>query len=101
MPVNPGPVNGLGLHANNPARADIPGCLMIPETRARNTTQGGYPPTRRKIKTTALTALALLLGVTAAAAQDYPTRPIRMVVPFGPGGASDFVARILQPKFSE
>jgi tripartite-type tricarboxylate transporter receptor subunit TctC len=36
-----------------------------------------------------------------APAQDYPTRPIRMIVPFGPGGASDFVARIIQPKMIE
>ena len=34
-------------------------------------------------------------------AQDYPNRTLRMVVPFAPGGASDFVGRILQPRFSE
>ena len=37
----------------------------------------------------------------AAAAQDYPNRTLRMVVPFAPGGASDFVARILQPRMTE
>jgi tripartite-type tricarboxylate transporter receptor subunit TctC len=46
-----------------------------------------------------------LLGVagTAAthAADNYPTRPVRMIVPFAPGGASDFVARIIQPRMSE
>jgi tripartite-type tricarboxylate transporter receptor subunit TctC len=31
----------------------------------------------------------------------YPTRPVRMIVPFAPGGASDFVGRIIQPKLSE
>jgi tripartite-type tricarboxylate transporter receptor subunit TctC len=36
-----------------------------------------------------------------SAQSDYPSRPIRMVVPFGPGGASDFIARILQPKFAD
>ncbi len=42
------------------------------------------------------------LGVFgAAAAQDYPNRTLRMVVPFAPGGASDFVARILQPRMTE
>ena len=38
---------------------------------------------------------------TAAAAQDYPSRTLRMVVPFAPGGASDFVGRILQPRMAE
>ncbi len=36
-----------------------------------------------------------------AAAQDYPNRTVRMVVPFAPGGASDFVARVIQPRMSE
>lgn len=40
-------------------------------------------------------------GAAAQSATDYPTKPIRMVVPFAPGGASDFVARIIQPKFME
>lgn len=47
-----------------------------------------------------LIAAASLLG-GAAQAQDYPSRPVRMVVPFGPGGASDFVARAIQPKLME
>jgi tripartite-type tricarboxylate transporter receptor subunit TctC len=34
-------------------------------------------------------------------AQGYPNKPIRMIVPFAPGGASDFVGRILQPRLTE
>ncbi len=41
----------------------------------------------------------LLLGT--AAAQDYPNKPIRMVVGFPPGGGTDVVARILVPRMSE
>jgi tripartite-type tricarboxylate transporter receptor subunit TctC len=45
---------------------------------------------------------ALILGTAAHAAEStYPTRPVRMIVPFAPGGASDFVARIIQPRMVE
>ncbi|MES2564770.1 MAG: tripartite tricarboxylate transporter substrate binding protein, partial [Pseudomonadota bacterium] len=47
--------------------------------------------------------VALILPTTAAFGQadSYPTRPVRMIVPFAPGGASDFIGRILQPKLAE
>ena len=44
--------------------------------------------------------LCLLLAPILAFAQ-YPTKPIHMIIPFAPGGASDFVGRIMQPKLSE
>jgi len=40
-------------------------------------------------------ALACVLAATTAYAQDYPTRPIKLIVPFPPGGGTDFVAREL------
>ena len=45
---------------------------------------------------------ASILGTAAHAAEStYPTRPVRMIVPFAPGGASDHVARIIQPRMVE
>ena len=40
-------------------------------------------------------------GAWAAQSREYPTRPVRMIVPFAPGGASDFVGRIIQPQMAE
>lgn len=48
-------------------------------------------------------ALLLLLGAEASAqdAGSYPNRPVMMIVPFAPGGASDFVARLIQAGVSQ
>jgi tripartite-type tricarboxylate transporter receptor subunit TctC len=49
-------------------------------------------------------AMGLLFGGLAAAqdaAGTYPNRPVMMIVPFAPGGASDFVARIIQHRVSD
>jgi tripartite-type tricarboxylate transporter receptor subunit TctC len=45
--------------------------------------------------------LALALAPAFALAQGYPTKPVRMIIPFAPGGASDFVGRIFQPRLGE
>jgi tripartite-type tricarboxylate transporter receptor subunit TctC len=51
-----------------------------------------------------LTALALLTATATSVAQDtsqYPTKPIRVIVPFAPGGATDLAMRMVQPGLSE
>jgi tripartite-type tricarboxylate transporter receptor subunit TctC len=49
-----------------------------------------------------LTAAALLVAFTAAAAaQDYPSRPVRLVIPFPPGGSNDVVGRMIATQLSE
>jgi len=45
--------------------------------------------------------LFLLTFLPALAFAQYPNKAIRMIVPFAPGGASDFVGRILQPRMTE
>src|ERR1043166_5901482 len=49
-----------------------------------------------------LLAAAMLAGaVSAAAAQNFPLRPVTMVVPFPPGGNTDLMARALQTELSK
>src|SRR5687767_8567985 len=59
----------------------------------------------RHVVRTMLLLSALASGgypiAATAAAQDYPNRPIRLIVPFGPGGGSDYVGRLIGQKLGE
>ena len=46
-------------------------------------------------------AAATAVGIASALAQDYPARPVRIIVPYPGGGGTDTVTRLISPKLSE
>jgi tripartite-type tricarboxylate transporter receptor subunit TctC len=57
---------------------------------------------QRRFLLWAVLGTASAMAVPAyAQTEPYPSRPVRMVIPFAPGGASDFIGRILQVKLAE
>jgi tripartite-type tricarboxylate transporter receptor subunit TctC len=54
----------------------------------------------RQVRILVLTGLALVFA-TAAFAQSYPSRPVKVIVPFPPGDAADILSRLIGPKVSE
>src|SRR5215217_7998867 len=55
----------------------------------------------RAIRVLAVFIAGMVCAAGIAWSQSYPTRPVRVIVPFPPGGANDIVARIVLPKLSE
>ena len=56
----------------------------------------------RRISTLLLIAGMLLpLGAAAANAQEWPSRPVKVIVPYGPGGITDIIARLMVDRWSK
>src|SRR4051794_30494817 len=56
--------------------------------------------TRRIMHVPLCAAFCAIVCTAAAAAQTYPTRPVRMIVPIAPGGGQDFVARMIAQRLT-
>src|SRR5512134_1391400 len=51
--------------------------------------------------TLSIAAAVLCAASGLALAQAYPTKPVRIIVPFAPGGGSDFIARAISPPLNK
>jgi tripartite-type tricarboxylate transporter receptor subunit TctC len=64
------------------------------------------PPVTRRKMMARLLALGLIsgplltLGTVALPAQDWPNRPVKMIIPYGPGGITDVIARLVADRFA-
>ena len=59
------------------------------------------PEIRAGLRLALLGALAAFLSAPVACAQNYPEKPVRMVIPFPPGGSNDIVGRFIAQGLAE
>jgi tripartite-type tricarboxylate transporter receptor subunit TctC len=61
----------------------------------------GFAQRHRSVAAAIVTVTLTLLAATAVSAQNYPTGPVRVVVPFGAGGATDVLARVFADQLQQ
>src|SRR5262249_45429796 len=85
------PVAGKCVHDRLP-------CATHNHARCVTSSDSGGPMLHRRLLAAGL--LALGLGLTDAAAQTYPSKPIKLVVPYTPGSPVDVLARVVTQQVS-
>jgi tripartite-type tricarboxylate transporter receptor subunit TctC len=66
-----------------------------------NSIERSVPVNNRLVLGVLVASAAFVLPAPAMAAQSYPTKPIRIIVPYPPGEAADLIARVISPAMSE
>jgi len=82
------------------ARTSPKGKDMVRFARVRRDRLSGFSRLAQSIALAAMVAL-LPFAALAQSADQYPNRPVKMLIPYAPGGATDIIARHVSPKLQE
>ncbi|MGA0571342.1 Bug family tripartite tricarboxylate transporter substrate binding protein [Variovorax sp. VNK109] len=85
----------------NLACIDIPDAYRLPQFTGENMNHPTLPARARLLVALSLFAAPWLAPLTSQAQEAYPSKPIRLVVGFPPGGATDVLARVFATRLSE